>query len=104
MSEEYYEPDPNAPVRHKLNPCHEDHIDALNWAQRLFEGMASHCRCCSGVRIATLLVACVLMSLDYPAANAIGVLLQAMVCMAIFIGAVTEAVLPEVVDDDNLEP
>lgn len=57
---EYYEPDPNAPWYHKLNPCHYDHIDALNWLQRNAEAFAPACQCCAGVRVFILLVGCIL--------------------------------------------
>lgn len=57
MDEEYYEPDPHASWYHKVNPCHCDHVYALDWAQRLFEMFAPHCQCCSGVRVLLLVMA-----------------------------------------------
>lgn len=56
----YYEPDPNAPWYNKINPCHYDHVYALDWLQRFAETFAPTCQCCAGVRIFILLVGCVL--------------------------------------------
>ena len=58
--DEFYSPDPDAPWYHKINPCHCDHVDALNWVQSFMECFAPHCQCCSGTRVFVLLVAALL--------------------------------------------
>lgn len=88
MSEEYYEPDPNAPVHHKLNPCHCDHVDALDNVQYILEGFASHCRCCSGVRIILLITAFILGLFDNPVLNFIEAGVFLIVLCAIMYGAI----------------
>lgn len=101
MSEEYYEPDPNAPVHHKLNPCHCDHVDALDNVQYILEGFASHCRCCSGVRIILLMVAFVLCMFDVPLLADIGTAMFAIVLCAIVYGTTTEAFCNRGKDDNG---
>ena len=65
-TEEEYTPDPNAPWWNKLNPCHIDHIYALDRLQWFFEMFAPHCQCCAGMRVFVLLLAVGLAFLPKP--------------------------------------
>lgn len=58
--EEFYTPDPDAAWYYKINPCHCDHIDALNGVQQFLELFAPYCQCCAGTRVLVLAIAVVL--------------------------------------------
>lgn len=87
MTEEYYDPDPNAPIYHKLNPCHCDHFNFLNRIQYFSEAFASHCQCCSGVRIILLMAAFILGSFNNATLTIIGTAIFLVVLCAVVYGA-----------------
>lgn len=102
MDDEYYDPDPNAPLWNKLNPCHCDHIDALTPVQRFCEAFGTYCRCCSGTRVFLLLAAFFCLVSGNHIATFISYVIVTVVCLAIVVTNIAERrVAPEEESDDN---
>jgi len=97
----YYIPDPKAPLFHKLNPCHADHINALTPVQKFLELFAPECRCCAGARVFTLIIA-VLFAIFLPSEPLISAVLTGVVIAVILADKLFSGPTPkETTDGDN---